>query len=242
MKKDQAKQSKTVKTFAKKKHETYLFYKQFVEKCGIEALELCISKGNSKIGKVMNVSLVPIDTCGGCISGRCKCWEICYDIRSCVQYDNVMKARVRNTIIAMNDRDRFFDDIDKAMARRKKNKMLRWHVGGEIPDFDYFCRMVDIAKKHPDFYCWTYTKCYWIVNQYCDQFGRDAIPANFTIMFSEWRGYDMHNPYGFPEFRVVFKDDPLPHPAGFYCPGNCDICKALHKGCIAAMTTYANEH
>ena len=233
--------SKMINSFTRAKKAAHDYYKAIIARDGIAAIKTCISNGNSKIGRVLNVSLVPIETCGGCIGGRCRCWEICYDIKACVQYVNVIRARVRNTIIAMNDRDRFFDDIDKAMNRRRKNKYLRFHVGGEIPDFDYFCRMVDIAKRHPDFKVWTYTKCYWIVNQYCDQFGRDAIPDNFTIMFSEWRGYDMDNPYNFPEFRVVFKDDAV-RPAGFYCPGNCDICKKINRGCIANETTYADEH
>ena len=51
----------------------------------------------------------------------------------------------------------------------------------------------------------------------------------------------MDNPYNFPEFRVVFKDD-LVKPVGFYCPGNCDICKVAGRGCIARETTYCNEH
>ena len=50
----------------------------------------------------------------------------------------------------------------------------------------------------------------------------------------------MDNPHGMPEFRVVFKDETPP--AGHYCPGNCDICKNLHRGCVEGETTYCMEH
>ena len=47
-----------------------------------EALELCISEGNKKIGRVWNVSLLPIFTCRNCT----ECKKYCYDIKACMQY------------------------------------------------------------------------------------------------------------------------------------------------------------
>lgn len=209
------------------------------EKKKIQEIKMAISSGNRKIGRVMNVSLPPILTCGKRCSG---CIGICYDIKACLQYPNtVIDARIRNYVILQKSRDEFFGRVDEAMSRRRKNKFFRWHVAGDIVDLDYFSRMVYIAQKHPDFVIWTYTKQYEIVNEYCDKFGRDSIPDNFTIMFSEWRGIEMINPYHFPEFRVVFKDDEV-KPVGFYCPGNCDICKENHRGCVAQETVYCNEH
>lgn len=205
------------------------------------ALKVAISYGNKKIGKVMNVSIAPIITCGH----NCKhCLGICYDIKACMQYGNVSKARARNTVLATQARHDYFKQIDKAMSKRKTNKLFRWHVAGDILDMDYLERMVKLARKHPDFTIWTYTKQYHIVNEYVQKNGgkrRKAIPSNMSIMFSEWRGLPMDNPHGFPEFRVVFKDDVI-KPQGFYCPGNCDICKANHCGCIAGQTVYCNEH
>ena len=54
----------------------------------------------------------------------------------------------------------------------------------------------------------------------------------------------MVNPYKFQEFRVVFKNDAeKPDPVkNWYCPGNCDICKKIGRGCVAHETTYCNEH
>lgn len=210
---------------------------KMLAKIPVEDIKMAISKGNRKIGRVMNVSLPPLLSCANC-SG---CSKLCYDIKACLQYpDTVIDARMRNLTILQKDRDEYFRRIDTAISRRRLHKFFRWHVAGDIIDADYFARMVDIARRHPDFKFWTYTKNYAVVNRWVDENGRDALPANLSVMFSEWRGMPMDNPHGFPEFRVVFKDETPP--AGHYCPGNCDICKEKNRGCIVGETTYCMEH
>lgn len=208
-------------------------YRRKYEAMDPKDIPMCISKGNTKIGHALNVSIMPILTCPNCK----QCAPYCYDVKSCVRFsDTVISARMRNTVLLWKDRDEFFRRIDDACSRRRKNKFFRWHVAGDIIDMDYFSRMCEIARRHPDFKFWTYTKNYKVVNNY-----KGTIPSNFVIMFSEWRGLEMENPQGRPEFRVVFHDDPV-KPVGFYCPGNCDVCKRLNRGCIAGETTYCNEH
>lgn len=211
-----------------------------LDKLPASEIKMCISGGNSKIGRVMNVSLMPVMTCGNCK----ECKYLCYDIKACLQYPGtVINARMRNTVLLRKDRGEYFHRIDAALSRRRKNKYFRWHVAGDIVDVDYFDRMVKLACKYPDFVFWTYTKMYNVVNEWCSWHvdKRGAIPSNLHVVFSEWRGMPMHNPYSFPEFRVVFKNDAV-KPTGFYCPGNCDICKAAGRGCLAGETTYCNEH
>ena len=210
--------------------------KMYREK-GLGAINICISRGNKKIGYVLNVSLMPIMSCGNCK----ECQKLCYDIKACAMYSGVIPARVRNTILAMDYRDVYFSEIDKKCTRRKKNKMFRWHVAGDILDKDYLSRMCEIAIRHPDFRFWTYTKMYDLVNEYCDTHGgKSAIPENLTILFSEWRGVPMDNRYGFPEFTVRFKGEPAPDL--HCCPGNCDVCKATHRGCPYGESSYVDEH
>lgn len=200
----------------------------------VHDIPMCISDGNKKIGRVMNVSIPPILSCGNC--GECQ--YLCYDLKACNQYPNtVIDARIRNWVVLNKDRDLYFDTIRKKLKRRRKNLYFRWHVAGDIVDADYLDRMVKIAIEFPKVTFWTYTKMYAIVNGYRKN---HEIPSNLSIMFSEWRGMPMDNPYGFPEFRVVFKDEV--EPKGFYCPGNCDICKKTKHGCIARETTYCKEH
>ncbi len=203
----------------------------------VSEIPMCISSGNRKIGNVMNVSLMPVMTCGNCK----ECKYLCYDIKACLQYPNtVIDARMRNTVILRRDRSEYFNRIDAAISRRRSEKYFRWHVAGDIIDIDYLNRMIQIARNHPDFKFWTYTKMYHIVNEWCSIHCRDAVPRNLSIMFSEWRGMPMVNPYRFPEFSVVFKDEQKP--VGYYCPGNCDVCKVNGRGCINGERTYCNEH
>jgi len=210
----------------------------------VNDLHVSISNGNRKIGRVMNVSTPAILACKNC-SG---CAHYCYDIKANFVYINtVLPARAKNLAILTADRERFFREIDEKMNRRKKNKFFRWHVSGDIIDFDYFSRMVENARNHPNFIIWTYTKNYAVVNAYVAENGKDSIPSNFHIMFSEWDGMELVNPYDFPIFTCKLKDGNKNHKPEFFnslfkCPGNCDICKEHGTGCIGGMDTYADEH
>lgn len=213
----------------------------------VEEIQICISNGNRKIGRVLNVSLMPMLTCGNC-SG---CSRYCYDIKACLQYpDTVIDARMRNTILVQRDMVLYFHLIDERMSHRRTNKFFRWHVAGEIIGRKYLEHMIELALKHSDFVIWTYTKMYDVVNDYVRDHGGDrlaAIPGNLHIMFSKWDGMPMHNPYGFPVFACRLKAGNVDTPAAWFkhafkCPGNCDYCKTHNTGCIAGMDTYADEH
>ena len=207
-------------------------------------ITVSLSKGNRKIGHVLNVSIMPIITCGNCTG----CATYCYDVKACLQYGNVIEARARNTALMRTNIDEYFHQIDLAMKRRKKNLYMRWHVGGEIPSYEYFEKMVENAWNHPEYKAiWTYTKMYFIVAEYIRLHGNDpkvAFPSNFHVMLSEWRGMPMYNPYHLPEFRVVFtsEGEQFPSDCTWKCPGNCDICKSACRGCVVGETTHAADH
>ena len=198
-----------------------------------ESLKLCVSTGNKKIGKVLNVSLAPIVTCGNCS----KCMFYCYDIKAVLAYPTVLRARARNTAIFRMNRNVYFEKLYRVMARRKTNKFLRFHVSGEIVDYDHFNRMVKTAIDFPDFKIWTYTKMYWVVNEWIRKNGQ--LPENFSVMFSEWNGVKMDNPYNLPVFRCAFNESDK---VGMECPGNCDVCKENNIGCVGKMSCWVWNH
>lgn len=211
-----------------------------------DEIPLAISGGNRKIGRVMNVSVAPLLTC--IVS---PCFLYCYDVKACLQYKNVRDARVRNTVLALYYPEIYFGRIREKIARRRSNKYFRWHVGGDILNAAYFAEMVAIARDFPDFTFWTYTKKYAIVNDFIAKNGGNkaaAIPGNLHIMFSEWDGMELVNPFGLPIFTCRLKDGNKNHapewfPENCYkCPGNCDICKAAGRGCLAGENTFADEH
>lgn len=219
----------------------------FYENIPVENIAMCISGGNMKIGRVLNVSLPPVLTCGNCAG----CKSFCYDIKACYQYKNtVVDARARNLAILEKDRAEFFKRIEDKLSRRRKNKFFRWHVAGDIVDYNYFENMVRIAANYPDFTFWTYTKMYHIVNMYVVNHGGNraaAIPGNLHILFSEWDGMPLVNPFDFPIFTCRLKGGNKNHDDAFFktmhkCPGNCDVCKAAGRGCPAGESSYADEH
>lgn len=200
-------------------------------------LDAVVSTGNKKIGNTLNVSLAPVITCANC-SG---CMAYCYDIKAVMAYKNVLNARAKNTALFMECPEKYFDDIEWAIEKRKSNKYFRWHVSGDIPNMNYLENMVRIARKYPEWAFWTYTKNYRVVNEYVRQYGKDSIPSNLSIMFSEWKGMPMVNPYGFPEFRVVLKNDKKPEGVRWCC-GNCNECIRNHSHCVKGETVYCMEH
>lgn len=207
----------------------------------LSTLHVCIVRGNRKLGRILNVSLAPLLTCGG----ACRvCKMICYDIKACLFRPTVLWARARNTALALYDRDRYFAEIEHALSPRRKIKAFRWHVGGDIPDYDYFCHMVDVARRFPDWRFWTYTKQYEIVNRYIAEHGGsigEALPENLSIMFSVWADLECINPYGFATFECVL--DGHEWPDGITeCPGNCEICLDGGTGCPWRKSSAVHEH
>ena len=203
-----------------------------------------ISDGNDKIGRTTNFSMAPVLSCGSCKA----CRLTCYAVKNCIRRGiTVTSAWVKNYALAMFARDDLFNQLYTKCKNKRKHKFFRWHVSGDVLDADYFSRMVKLAFAFLDFRFWTYTEMQHIVNAYCDKYGRDAIPENFNIMFSDWSmftGVAIQNPYKFKRFIVVPKNiKPEDRPRGFYCPGNCDFCKEHKCGCIYGKTdVYCNEH
>ena len=134
-----------------------------------------------------------------------------------------------------------FKAIDKYISGRRTHKFFRWHVAGEIMSLKYFKHMIKIARKHPDWTFWTYTKRYDIVNEYCRKWFRRSIPKNLTVMFSVWQGMPLVNPYDFPTFECIPDHEELPADV-WLCPGNCEVCKAAHRGCVYGESSCVREH
>lgn len=208
----------------------------------VESLTMCISTGNRKIGRVWNVSLPPILSCGG----NCKeCKNYCYDVKACNQYTNVCKARARNYSILKRNFDLYWEQLRAKLAKKRTFKYFRFHVGGDFTTAEYFAEMVKTARMFPDFRFWTYTKSYNIVNEYVRKHGgkrRKAVPENLSIMFSEWKGLPMDNPFGFPVFRCVFRSLESAPVGAWKCPGNCETCIKAGRGCPFGESAWTWDH
>lgn len=203
-------------------------------------IKLCISAGNKKIGRVLNVSLPPIFTCPNCS----ECRYFCYDVKACLQYKNVRQARARNLVLLRTNKDSYFGQIRQKIARSRKCRAFRWHVSGDILDMAYLEEMIKIAEEFPSWTFWTYTKNYQVINAYCATHGgsKDCIPGNLSIMFSRWEGLEMYNPYHFPEFACEMYMDEYKDSHPYLCPGNCDICLSNKTGCPYGVSSRVGVH
>ena len=179
-----------------------------------------ISKGNSKMGYIPSVSLPPVVTC----ASSCTCAKKCYAAKLCRLYPTVRKAYARNLDILKNNMDDYFTQV-KAAAM--VNKYFRFHVSGDIYDMNYLDRMVKLANELPGTTFLAFTKQYNFINNYLQY---AAIPDNLKIIFSEWPGMDMDNPYNLPVAHVIFKNQ-VPADDWKICGGNCTECACRGVGC-----------
>ena len=61
----------------------------------------------------------------------------------------------------------------------------------------------------------------------------------------DWDGVEMPNENEMPVFACRMQDgnkDPMNWADMWKCPGNCDVCKAAGRGCVAGEDSYTDEH
>lgn len=189
----------------------------------LEDEHVYISAGNRKTGfAVPSVSLIPVADCGNCSA----CSKLCYDIRNDM-YPGTMNTRAKNSAIARNDLDRYFREISRAC---KLYMYFRWHVGGDILNRPYLAGVVSVAVENPHCKFLIFTKRYDLVNTWIAD--GETIPENLQIIFSDWPGAKMDNPYKFPTSSPVFADGTTAAPDNALdCPGDCSNCARYDSGC-----------
>lgn len=191
----------------------------------IDGLHVRISAGNTKLGNIPSVSLLPVIDCGNC--SHCK--KSCYDLRHDMIRKQGKNARSVNSQIYATDPERYFREID-AWLTLYYPRAFRWHVGGDIKSVEYLDNMVNIAVRHKEIKFLCFTKMFHIVNDYAEK--GNIIPPNLKIIFSGWKGLDIPNPYNFPSAHPVFPDGSTSAKDGAkLCTGNCTQCLSENKLC-----------
>ena len=207
-------------------------------RANIDNIHVHISYGNRKIGKTLNVNLPAVLTCGK-MCHLCGCCKYCYAIKDALRFPAVMRARCENYALLLDKPITYWREIREAIKKHPSYKYIRFHVSGEIKDTEYIWHMAKVAEEFPDRTFWTYTKQYDIINWYINRIG--ALPSNLVVMFSDWDGYPMRNPYKLPTFKFVPAEKEMPKDT-FVCVGNCDYCKAHKCGCVGGQSAVVHEH
>lgn len=181
--------------------------------------------GNTKLGKIPNLSLLPCVTCAKDAPCRNKG---CYAKK--LMYPSVRKAWTHNTRLAGNPVE-FFADLREQFASRTVG-WFRFFVSGDCPSYSFFCKMMEFVGEFPDTKFLIFTKRYGWANQWLRKHTR---PENATILFSAWPGYKMDNPNKLPVAWIrdgeskrrglvrVGVDNRIPKDA-IECPGGCEHC------------------
>jgi hypothetical protein len=181
-----------------------------------------ISKGNRKLGGVMNISTTP----GRCCPRAVPCLgHGCYALKALRLYPGTRAAWRRNENLAKHHLDSYFMQIAAQIAKAKP-RLFRWHVAGDILSSEYLCGMCRIAAANPGTHFLAFTKAFEIVNRYEDC---ETVPVNLVIVFSAWPGMRILNPHG---HRVAWMQDGtetrVPEHA-IECPGNCESCGMCYE-------------
>ena len=181
-----------------------------------------ISRGNRKLGGIMNVSIQPVQCCPKgipCSEGGC------YALKSLRLYPSTRKAWAKNARIARTNPKSYFSQIANSIADRRP-RHFRWHVAGDILNVDYLRQMCRIAAQHPRTEFLVFTKAFNIVNGYENT---GALPDNLAVIFSAWPGLRIDNPH---VHRIAWMQDGteqrVPEDA-VECPGSCGSCRICFR-------------
>jgi len=189
-----------------------------------------ISTGNTKMGKVQSVSLLPILTCPARCNGTCG--DKCYARKLALLRPSVARAYARNTAVARFAPGVFFKVVSEAM---KSARFFRFHVSGDILNYDYFSNVVRSVASAPHCEVLIFTKRFEMVNRYIDNNG--PLPRNMHLLFSGWTNLfpteGGWNPHHLPETTVYAKDEDI-RPEWTLCGGNCLDCAIHDGGCWTA--------
>ena len=169
-----------------------------------------ISKGNSKLGKIPNVSFPPVKACGNCDG----CKTDCYAVKFYRLYPSVRKAWSHNWNLYRKDPERYFREISEHIQATQR-RFFRWHVAGDIVDQPYLEEMSRIAKDNPSTTFLVFTKMY--------DLDFTSVPDNLSIVLSVWPGMPFTNASNLP---LAFMQDGTETRIenAIECPGGCEHC------------------
>jgi hypothetical protein len=173
-------------------------------------MEIHISEGNMKLGKVPNISLPPVVTC----RPKVPCKKLCYANKAFRLYPNVRKNWNENLEYYRQDPDRYFGEI-RIWLSKNNPEYFRWHVAGDCPDDRYLLDVLSIAENFPGTQFMMFTKRW-------DLFPVGEVPKNLAIILSMWPRLRNPRKLDFP--RAWLSSDKRKPDYHFKCPGKCDTC------------------
>ena len=172
---------------------------------------MAISNKNSKLGNIPNVSLPPIKSCGNCKG----CSRQCYALKAYRVYKTARNSWDSNFSMARKNPEAYFNMVREYLGR-KKPRMFRWHVSGDILDQEYLENMKAIARDFPETGFLAFTKMYHL------SYARR--PKNLEIVFSAWPSTPIKRKKGINVAWVQNGSETRIPDSAIECSGHCDSC------------------
>jgi ferredoxin len=172
-----------------------------------------VSKGNSKIGTIPNVSLPPVISCGNCSA----CASKCYAKRPYRRFKTVKKYWDNNLKLARDNQPLFFQGIRDHLKNNVTVSFFRWHVSGDILNQKYVNNMVKLARDFPHVKFLAFTKMF--------DLDYSARPNNLQIVFSMFPTMLIPKKPKNVHFSWVQDGTETRMPKNaIHCPGSCEAC------------------
>ena len=175
--------------------------------------EIHIALGNTKLGRIPNISLPPVKTCRAGIL----CYKKCCAYRAWRMYPNVRKAWQDNLDVYKSDCYDYFEQI-AVFVGKTNAKFFRFHVAGDIPDVRYWRGIQEISAEIPEVNFLVFTKRFDL------DFSLEL--PNLSVVLSMWPG--LENPTHLELPRAWCQDGTetrIPDDA-LECYGECENCGA----------------
>jgi len=179
---------------------------------------ICVSEGNTKLGQIPSISLMPLATCNPaapCVQRGCR-------IRRLLPTRPAYKeSLVRNTNLAYCGD--YWEQLAGWFATQgiSQPAYFRFHVAGDVPNLRYFRHLIQFVSDHPTTQFLMFSKQYSLVAEV-----RHAFPANLHVVLSAWPGFPIDNPHKLPVAWVAGKrlPDPRVPRDAIPCGGTCQQC------------------
>lgn len=182
-----------------------------------------ISNGNSKMGKIPSVSFPSLLTCI-----KCDCNKICYAHKLEKLRPSVRQSYLHNWNLYKTDKETYWREVEATIML---SRFFRFHVSGDIPDQDYIHRMIDVANRNQHCEILCFTKKFNICNKEISE-RKGELPNNLHLVYSGWKNLKMKNPYNLPEAHVRYRDgNTTARENAIECNGNCTECAITDRGC-----------
>lgn len=177
---------------------------------------LTVSQGNRKLGRIPNISLPPVKSCGNDLP----CTKKCYALKAYRQYPATRAAWDKNYQLWLESPEMYEFALLQHLARRPKTRLFRWHVAGDIPSVEYLTMMQRIAESFSRVHFLAYTKRVDLLSA-CNA----TRPDNLALIISRWMGDSIRNVWNLPEAWVNFQDESRIPKDARKCVGTCKTCQ-----------------